>query len=89
MGSVSGEKQLIINGSVVSLRLTLGGLAWIAEKLNCEGPQALSDIFRCLTAEQAKQILLACSDVEAAPSDADIIKAMPDIAELFQGAFNG
>lgn len=91
MGFQKGDQVILIQNKPFTLRLTLGALAEISERLNVTGPDALLNKLTVLDAPKTR-LILAClthprlkSDVLM--SDNDIAKALPKICEVFEYAF--
>ena len=88
-----GDQRVIIDGQGYSLRLTLGALAEISERLSASSPKRLSHVLRTLSAPQAR-ILLTCLSVPRiehvnalALSDAEVAAVLPSICSVFEKAF--
>ncbi len=88
-----GDVRASINGRSYVLRLTLGALAEIAERLSANSPQTLSQALRALTEAQARCLLscLSCPPLEAADisalGDDEVAALLPDICRVFERAF--
>jgi len=83
--------QIVIQGKIYGLRLTLGALAEITSRLSAKGPQDLSLRLRSLNAADGRVLLacLMCADGPAVSlTDREIAKAMPVICKLFEEAFS-
>ena len=100
MAFQNGDQSIVMDGTVYSLRLTMGALAEITSRLSVSGPQELSLRLRSLSAADGR-LLLACMMRPCLPSkvkvsrladrfsDSDIAAAMPVICRLFEEAFSG
>lgn len=92
MGYQKGDGRIELGGQVFGLRLTMGALAEISEKLAISGPADLADCLRNMSQEHCRVLLssliTACGQV--APSEfsqADMAAALPEICRLFEEAF--
>ena len=99
MGFQSGDQSIVMDGTVYSLRLTIGALAEMSSRLSASGPQELSGRLRSLSVADGR-VLLACMMRPCLPtkvdvsrlatrfSDGDIAEAMPVICRLFEEVFS-
>lgn len=93
-----GDQQIVRDGELYGLRLTMGAMAEINSRLCAAGPGALSARLRRLSVADGR-VLLACvmrpclseavcaDRVAARFSDRDIATALPIICSLFEQAF--
>lgn len=89
-----GDVRVEIEGKPYRLRLTLGALAEISDRLFAPSPRALSGVLRALTSEQTRVLLscLSCPPLEADGSavtiaDTELKQLLPDICRVFETAF--
>ena len=95
----SGDQSIVMDGTVYSLRLTMGALAEMSSRLSASGPQELSLRLRSLSTADGR-VLLACMMRPCLPSkvnvirlaaeftDSDIAAAMPILCRLFEEGFS-
>lgn len=91
MGFQKGDQVIFIQSQRFTLRLTLGALAEISERLDVNGPDALLRKLAVLDALKVRLILNCLMhprlEGDVLMSDDDIAKALPKICEVFEYAF--
>lgn len=95
MSCQPGDIAVQIGGKPYVLRLTLGALAIISERLSAPSPQDLSSLLRNLTPAQAR-VLLSCLSCPPLPKtdgsagtvpELEVQRLLPDICRVFETAF--
>lgn len=92
MGYQKGDGRIVLGGQVFGLRLTMGALAEISQKLTILGPADLADCLRNMSQEHCQVLLSSLTRAygQAAPrelGEADMAAALPEICRLFEEAF--
>lgn len=84
-----GDRFVRAGGELLRLRLTLGALVDISERLGAPGPESLSGMLRNLNGSDARDLLRALSGRrDAILSDEEVKAALPAMCEVFEMAFN-
>lgn len=91
MGFQKGDQIIFIGNQRIVLRLTMGALAEISERLLVKGPSALMAELTVLDMSKARSIfeclMKPCLDTHIVMTDGDILNALPKICEVFEYAF--
>ncbi len=92
MGFQKGDVFVTLAGQDVCLRLTLGALAEMSERLSITGIEAFNSIFHALDFNKTRIILDCVMRPTHANfpvlSEADVLQTLPKICELFEHAFS-
>ena len=92
MGYQKGDGRIVLGGQVFGLRLTMGALAEISQKLTILGPADLADCLRNMSQEHCQILLSSLTRAygQAAPrelGEADMAAALPEIAAYLRRRF--
>lgn len=97
MSYQKGDGRIVLGGQVFGLRLTMGALAEISDKLSISGPAGLASCLRKMNPTYCKILLssMITAGGQVAPNELsqcefskpEMAAALPEVCRLFEEAF--